>query len=518
MTRPRMPRLPLAPPPLADEALSSWVARIAARYDLSAEAFVQHLLPNETDCAGMVHWIDVCPCPPLESALAAATGMPRESFAQQRLPGLAVTPDAAWPRTAPAWCPLCVAQDMTILGEIYGRREWRFGGYLMCTAHRCLLIASCPLCLRRVMHRPVHGRLRLWCEECGRCIDNALPPQLVPFWPFGTPQQQRRCVTICLSAEARPLLLRVQSGLLAALRGERSEEPWARRLRPARVIMVLRQLSFVMLGPLWENAHRFPQGEYGIAPSSSLPDAWTPGSLPPEVAAPALLASVSFLAAERRTRLDGISWNPRLLVAGEDECIAAATLVWHLDATDAAWVRHLFGAPVLRPFAVLLAALRGDCRGLGARHETVRRRRGVGGAERRILDNEWQRASETEGGRRERERRERRDPPAQRFAIDRLIAGHDPARTGSSRTQIEATFAVYATIGCDSGDGVPRPCKDTLLSDRYIRLWLVRHRHLPPQWLIATLVEALETARSRQRGLVLPELAATMPAAPETTP
>jgi len=38
---------------LPDEALSSWIARIAARYDLSADAPVRHLLPNEPTSGGI---------------------------------------------------------------------------------------------------------------------------------------------------------------------------------------------------------------------------------------------------------------------------------------------------------------------------------------------------------------------------------------------------------------------------------------------------------------------------------
>jgi hypothetical protein len=199
--------------------------------------------------------------------------------------------------------------------------------------------------------------------QCGQCADNALPPRLIPFWPFGTPQQFHSCVTIRLTAEARPLLLRIRNDLLAALRGARSQEPWARGLKPARLIAMLRQLSFVMLGPLWEDAYRFPQTCRGIDPLWSLPDDWTPGSLPPEITAPALLASATFLAAESRTRLEGVTWNPRLLFEGEGEHIAAATLMWHLNRTDAEWVRRVFGAPVVHSFAVLLAALRSDHRG-----------------------------------------------------------------------------------------------------------------------------------------------------------
>jgi|SRR5271165_760295 len=307
-----MARLPIAPPVWPDELLSSWIGRIAARYDLTADALIGHLLPSQPNAAEMGRWIDICPCPPLEDALTAATSMPPARFAQQRLAGLSAHPDAAWPRKTPAWCPLCVAQDVAASGEVHSRKTWSFGGYLICPQHGCLLIASCPFCLGRTTHWPINGRLRLRCERCERRVDNALPARLIPFWPFGTPQQHRRCVTVRLTAEARPVLLQIQSDLLALLSGARSKRSWARGAKGTRIFAVLRELSFVMLGPLWEDALRGSQAPYRIEPSWSLPDDGTPGSLPPEVAAPALLASVTFLAAENRCRLHAVTWNPRV--------------------------------------------------------------------------------------------------------------------------------------------------------------------------------------------------------------
>lgn len=510
-----MPRLPLVPPPLPDEAISSWIARIAARYDVSPDDLVHTLLPNDTDTAAMARWIDVCACEPLEDTLAKAAGVPVASFARRRLTGLATNPYAAWPRRNPAWCPLCAVQDVAAFKEVYFRQEWGFGGYLMCSQHRCLLIASCPICLHQVEHRPLNGRLRLWCQYCETCADTALPSRLIPFWPYGTPQQYRRCITIRLSNDdAVPLMLQVQSDLLAALDGTWPRTAWARGLKQHGVFAVMRALSFVMLGPLWEHAYRFPPGHSGCDPGWSLPDDWTPGSLPPEVAAPALLASVIFLAAENRVRLHGVTWNQRFLSRGESELIRAETLVWHLSPTDAEWVRRLFAAPLVRPFAVLLAALRGDHRSLGATREAVRRRQGAGAGARRIRDNE-RRATETEAARTERERREQR-----RFAICRFIDGYAaPAEPRLSRTKIAVAVAVYATIGSDgSGDRMPTDREDALLGDRYIRLWLARHKHHGASWLISRLVEALETARSHKCGLVLPELPATMPATTQMTP
>jgi hypothetical protein len=59
--------------------------------------------------------------------------------------------------------------------------------------------------------------------------------------------------------------------------------------------------------------------------------------------------------------------------------------------------------------------------------------------------------------------------------------------------------------------------KDTV-RDRYIRRWLARHRELPAELLITTLVAALETARAQGHGPALPELQTTMPVTIQNVP
>jgi hypothetical protein len=102
----------------------------------------------------------------------------------------------------------------------------------------------------------MNGRLRIWCWTCGAGADSALAPDRIPFWPYGTPQQDWRCVTVSLSSETRPLFLRVQTDLMAMLAGARPRGPWTRSLKWTGVFTVLRALTFVMLGPLWADAHR----------------------------------------------------------------------------------------------------------------------------------------------------------------------------------------------------------------------------------------------------------------------
>jgi len=218
-------RFPLAPPLLPDESISSWIARLAARYDLSAADLVSTLLPNESVTAAMDQRIDYEAVPSLEAALCDAAGKPDAGFHGQRVPGIEANPNAAWRRKHPAWCPVCVCDDIASRGEAYGRREWGFGGIIMCPRHKCLLISDCPRCLQRARYQPVGGRLRIWCIHCEAFADNCLAPSEIPFWPYGTPQQRRSCVTVALSNDAVPLLLRLQSDLIAALAGTRPRGP-----------------------------------------------------------------------------------------------------------------------------------------------------------------------------------------------------------------------------------------------------------------------------------------------------
>jgi hypothetical protein len=200
----------------------------------------------------------------------------------------------------------------------------------------------------------MNGRLRIWCWHCEAGADTALKRDQIPFWPYGTPQQRRSCVSVTLSSQARPLLLRAQTDILAILAGDRPRGPWSRSLPRARVIDVLCRLVFVMLGPLWEGTHQAAPAQIATDGRWLLSDTWTPGSLPPRVAAPALLAAITFLAAESGTRLAGITWNRQLLAFGEDDAITAETLLWHLDGFNAGLVQDLFKAPFMRPFAMLL--------------------------------------------------------------------------------------------------------------------------------------------------------------------
>jgi hypothetical protein len=407
--------------------------------------------------------------------------------------------------------PLCVAQDIAAFGEVYGRVAWALGGVLLCTRYQCLL--ECPRCFHQAGYQPMNGRLRIWCWNCADGADTALKSDRIPFWPYGTPQQRRSCATVTLSSEARPLLLRVQTDILAMLAGDRPRGPWSRSLQWARVVEVLRRLVFVMLGPLWGGTHQVAPAQIATDGRWLLSESWTPGSLPPQIAAPALLAAVTFLAAESGTRLAGIAWNRQLLVAGEDDAITAETLLWHLDGFNAGLVQDLFAAPFARPFALLLTALRADCHGLGAAREATRRKVGIGGALRRERERRSSRLDTSAMPQGRREEPMRSGNPAKRFSFNRLIEGFPaPPTPTQPRATWQGAVAVYVVIGWEPRNGdilaPPGDWLPELLRNRYIRLWIFRHRHLAAARLISTLADAVDTARDQDRDIVLPELSA----------
>jgi hypothetical protein len=66
--------------------------------------------------------------------------------------------------------------------------------------------------------------------------------------------------------------------------------------------------------------------------------------------------------------------------------------------------------------------------------------------------------------------------------------------------------AVYPVLGLpEDGDILAPDWTPALLRNRYILLWIYRHRYWPADQLIATLIEAVDVARDRNRDIVLPE-------------
>ena len=141
---------------------------------------------------------------------------------------------------------------------------------------------------------------------------------------------------------------------------------WTESLKQESVPEVLRNFSFVLLGPLGEVPYRAAPGRSRKQIDGLPQDDWHLGELPPEVAAPVLLTCAIFVAHEAETRPATVNWDRRILADGEGQVINTETLVWHLTFAEGDTLRKLFAAPKVRLFRALLSALAADRRGLAA--------------------------------------------------------------------------------------------------------------------------------------------------------
>jgi hypothetical protein len=113
IARMRCPALPMAPRPYPGEAISSWVHRIAARYDIGADDFVRHMLGWRSFSFGRAERLDHRADAQLEDALAMAV----DAATVKRLRIVRDDGSAtSWHRTTPAWCPACLRHDLVEQG------------------------------------------------------------------------------------------------------------------------------------------------------------------------------------------------------------------------------------------------------------------------------------------------------------------------------------------------------------------------------------------------------------------
>lgn len=213
--------LPWAPRPVQDEAISSWVARIGARYDIRADDLARCILGRRSTTMGRVERLDYCADAELEDALVKTARLNSVRLRTLRI----VSNDgraSCWHRQGSVWCPECIRDDITQRGEAHGRSVWRLGCCVICPVHDVLLDDACHQCLAQASchFRPVGGRLQLTCDICKRQVDPASTRTDTPdrnhIGAFG----------ISLCPELRKLARSLQNDLLAALTGLPLKRTW----------------------------------------------------------------------------------------------------------------------------------------------------------------------------------------------------------------------------------------------------------------------------------------------------
>lgn len=214
--------LPLVPRPHDGEALSSWIGRIGARYDIAADDLLAHVTGWRRSTVGAADRLDHHEDPELEAALAQAASVARGTIGKLRIAGDDGSA-SCWHRTAVVWCPDCIHGDLAQRGEVYGRAIWRLGCCVLCPQHqirledvcrRCAFEGQCNFCCSG-------GLLGLACRTCTRPV-GPVPGRQGEEGQHAEPGAFGICITPALNR----LVWALQRDLQAALAGARPKRSW----------------------------------------------------------------------------------------------------------------------------------------------------------------------------------------------------------------------------------------------------------------------------------------------------
>lgn len=173
----RLGRLPVAPRPCRDELLSSWMARVACRYGLTAPELAGYF----SDLSSLPLIDDGAPVAGQTSVWARACGLDPD-----RLQRLALSkryplrPRSWYASRGPEWAPsqtsgsapvclACFAADQSAGRDGYLRAGWMLAERCICPTHGELLHDRCLSCHRRLSpaFRLINGRAQPACSYCG---------------------------------------------------------------------------------------------------------------------------------------------------------------------------------------------------------------------------------------------------------------------------------------------------------------------------------------------------------------
>jgi len=201
------PPLPLYVEPAPEEALISWLLRLAAQLGVCTQGLAQHAFQIPA-CADDPHWWHRA-TPALLQQISRRTHIRverlrcmtfsawapviHEDESSERLSGLRFADHPLRHLHLVAVCTRCLAEDL----RPYLRLSWMIGWMAVCPRHQTRLLTQCPGC-HRSLRLPPPASTRAFCpSRCHRCG--------LALMNFDSPQ-------------AHPWVLRLQAVLLTAKR------------------------------------------------------------------------------------------------------------------------------------------------------------------------------------------------------------------------------------------------------------------------------------------------------------
>ncbi len=253
-------RLPARVAPLPDEALPSWLLRIANPFGVSPEALL--LGDGEADLAAHPEWWRK-PDPLLVAALARGAGVTNDdvrslSFAEwpdngrddalpERFSRQRFTVERPTRQTRRIGvCPDCLAED-----DIpYIRRAWTLGWLAACPEHSTVLVRACPECGTKLRLPALSSRDHFAPDRCPRCafrlarsVSRPAPEPVVRFQQRVLSGRQKGIVDLPeVGVLAWPVAVALFDVLLGAVWID--TKPFARDQLSARIARDLRAEPF----------------------------------------------------------------------------------------------------------------------------------------------------------------------------------------------------------------------------------------------------------------------------------
>jgi hypothetical protein len=326
--------LPLAPRPRAGEAVSSWVGRVGARYDILGDELLEYVLDRPRRVIGIAGTLDYRADPELESALAYATRIAPETISDLRIAG----DDgrySCWHRWVLAWCPSCLSADLADYEEVYQRAIWRLGCCVVCPLHKLRLEDRCWRCPfeARCSFHCSGGLLNLACDTCGSLQGPA--PRCARDNSTGT-------FGISITPSLNGLIGMLQSDLQGALKGVRPRRSWGFQQGAGGLLTAIRDLTLCLILATRVRCEpriilpKFVPGETFAAMHEPI----TPAALSTQAAYGALGIAAAVLSNLERSN-DRHIWNPD----GETSVLTIASfLTWlppdvagHLKVWSTRW-------------------------------------------------------------------------------------------------------------------------------------------------------------------------------------